>query len=597
MAFLPFLSGLAEGTSEAFGKISEENRKNKTANNKLVADSILERLKTDDGLQPEEQTHLLDQYLDLHGVDKKTKQAIIDHSGYARNAIAEHTRKQATESAQATMAHGPAQLSDTPMPTGDSLEDLPTFSSTTHAFAPAIPQFQPKSAGQLKFEESEPRKVQGEKDAAAATREAQRAMATGEIDDKIAILGKYKGSPFEDDVRRIVGAAPKGAGAFTVSPSMRGEELMSLYQQSGRPVPADVKPHRLYKATFDSEKKPVSHFAQDETAVAGGDALGSSFVNMFQEDAAGNPVVPGEMYTSLHAKEGGALIGIIPKAIVGSVTDTMEPLIQPQADGSSRIVMVPKHTTNQKTVNGAPVANGPQVPSMPVGAPGASATAAGGPQTGFGSATPKTPLPTAPSGLGTPPPQPKGADPYTASFRPGSIVGAKALSTKEFENLQNAKEALKGLEKLKQAIKDDPSILAKAALPGKLGARDFERTRGNIADVITRLRTGAALNEQEEKFYINQLPGLLDQISQHVGEPDAVDNAFKLHEDMFNSVVQHYGRRAPGGDMYPGNFDVDYGKVPKKADAKSATPNTALPNNPTTAPDKDEIRRRLRGGK
>ncbi len=56
----------------------------------------------------------------------------------------------------------------------------------------------------------------------------------------------------------------------------------------------------------------------------------------------------------------------------------------------------------------------------------------------------------------------------------------------------------------------DKSQLQLAAIPLSLGARDTATALKEAADVITRLRTGAALNESEQKFYSGQLPSYLD---------------------------------------------------------------------------------------
>lgn len=602
MSFLPFLSGLAGGVSDTYGKIADEKRKNDAANKKLVADSIQKRLETDDSLLPDEQTHLLDQYLDLHGVDKKHKESIINASGYFRNAIGENNRKAATDSARASMAN-PAQLSDVSAPPAkpdDLAGDLPVYQSqaTATQLAPEIPKFQAKTAGQLKFEDSQPRVKQGEIDKATAAREAARIAAVGTIEDKIEILKRFKGSPYEDEVRKMVGAAPANTGAFKTQSGVRGHAVADYYRMKGVEVPQGLNPNGLYNLMLTPDQKPAGFVGQEEDAVASAPAQGASFVGMFENDLAGNALNPAMSYVPLHAKKGGDLIGLLPAAQYGTSNSQVNWKVITQADGTSVARPFVETSVTEKTANGQPVANAPApsaVPSMPVGV---APTQAGAP-----TPTPAHPLPNAPSAMTPTAPRVTGPNPYSSKFGVGTIVGAKPLTDKEFQNLQGAKEALRGIKDLRAMIEKDPKVLALAAIPGSLGARKYARISGNIADIVTRLKTGAALNEQEEAFYKGQLPGLMDLIGQHFNDPGAIEAALKLHEDMFNSVIQNYGRRAPGGSYYPGEFKVDYSMVPKEDAAKltgkgETTPKTALPAAPATGvPDKDEIRRQLRGGK
>lgn len=79
---------------------------------------------------------------------------------------------------------------------------------------------------------------------------------------------------------------------------------------------------------------------------------------------------------------------------------------------------------------------------------------------------------------------------------------------------QNAKDdAVSGLgaiQRIRQLLADDPTILGKAVLPGFIGrmagAGEFKAVRDEATDVKTRIRTGAALNEQEIDFYADQAP-------------------------------------------------------------------------------------------
>ena len=80
-------------------------------------------------------------------------------------------------------------------------------------------------------------------------------------------------------------------------------------------------------------------------------------------------------------------------------------------------------------------------------------------------------------------------------------------------------------------IQADPSVLVKGAIPGRLGARSFHALRSEVTDVITRLRTGAALNENEEVFYSGQVPGALD-----LSEPEAIETKLTVLEELFTGL-------------------------------------------------------------
>lgn len=118
----------------------------------------------------------------------------------------------------------------------------------------------------------------------------------------------------------------------------------------------------------------------------------------------------------------------------------------------------------------------------------------------------------------------------------GSGTGGK-VSGKDREN---AAAGLESLALYEQKLKEDPNILIKASLPGSIGARDFVALGKEVADVYTRLRTGAALNEQEIAFYNSQLPGLLDMT-----QPETIP----VKIGLFKRLFQRFSQAEPVGDM------------------------------------------------
>lgn len=125
-------------------------------------------------------------------------------------------------------------------------------------------------------------------------------------------------------------------------------------------------------------------------------------------------------------------------------------------------------------------------------------------------------------------------------------AGAAASGIEAVKTRENANSGLRALKTIKSELYDTngnlkTEVLQKAALPGSLFARKYETAVREASDVLTRLRTGAALNENEEKFYRSQLPTLLD-----LTDPEAIDYKLKVIEDLFNALAQ-YGQGVSGG--------------------------------------------------
>lgn len=101
---------------------------------------------------------------------------------------------------------------------------------------------------------------------------------------------------------------------------------------------------------------------------------------------------------------------------------------------------------------------------------------------------------------------------------------AKPLTATQKVTKTNAESGLRALTKMESElgmttdqagnpVYNNKGKVWKAAIPGQLGARQFAAARKEASDVITRLRTGAALNKEEADFYMSQLPSPLDSDS------------------------------------------------------------------------------------
>jgi hypothetical protein len=86
----------------------------------------------------------------------------------------------------------------------------------------------------------------------------------------------------------------------------------------------------------------------------------------------------------------------------------------------------------------------------------------------------------------------------------------KPLGVEQQKTKFNAESGMRALQTLEQKLSSDPAVLLKGSIPGAPGARVFQTARKEATDVITRLRTGAAINKNEEKFYMSQLPAFGD---------------------------------------------------------------------------------------
>lgn len=151
-----------------------------------------------------------------------------------------------------------------------------------------------------------------------------------------------------------------------------------------------------------------------------------------------------------------------------------------------------------------------------------------------------TPIPGGPT---TAEGQPMGTRTFSAMKRAPETV-------KQEENAADGLRALDDIEKeLGKTVGPGGEVTFTAAgeklpllsLPFSPGARVLRNARDAAVDVITRLRTGAALNMNEEKFYANQVPTLAD-----LTEPRAIqvklDRLRALYEAFQN------GRIRKGGD-------------------------------------------------
>jgi len=106
-----------------------------------------------------------------------------------------------------------------------------------------------------------------------------------------------------------------------------------------------------------------------------------------------------------------------------------------------------------------------------------------------------------------------------------------------------ATSGLKAIAKLREELKK-PGTLAALAVPGSPGARTAMAARNEMVDVLTRIRTGAALNADEQAFYNRQAPGLIDSL---FNDPDTIAYKLSIFEDNFKGLAPPEKKTPSGG--------------------------------------------------
>jgi hypothetical protein len=134
------------------------------------------------------------------------------------------------------------------------------------------------------------------------------------------------------------------------------------------------------------------------------------------------------------------------------------------------------------------------------------------------------------------------------SFSPQT--NTKPLSAEASKTVNNAMTGLTSLDQLESIMASDPSARTKQAIPGRsalgglganvLGTSSYDAAQKNIIDVITRLRTGAAITESEERFYRSMMPQAFDP-------PEVAQQKLQVFRDLFTGVANQTG--SAGSDL------------------------------------------------
>ena len=112
----------------------------------------------------------------------------------------------------------------------------------------------------------------------------------------------------------------------------------------------------------------------------------------------------------------------------------------------------------------------------------------------------------------------------------------KPLGVEAQKMQNNAQSGLSSLDDLESLIANDPSVVNRAALPDVaplntvLGTSQYRAAITNVQDAMTRLRSGASMNEQEAARFDRMLPRFGDS-------PEIVQYKLQQFRDYYNTVA------------------------------------------------------------
>ena len=568
-AFSHLLTGLLSGASETYSKQLEEQKKQKQRQDELMASSMEDRLKNDPNLTPDDQVAILQQVGKLRGFDNKTIQAMTQASGYLRRQVEEQQRQKQFSGPQPGIdisRHERAPEAGLE----PSLSNLPQQVTRPGAAFPDIPNMPQRTVGDIATEKESALKISQTKQLAHIQSEIRRTDALGNIEDKLAIAQKYKGTPLETQVFQMLNMTPRTtmAPGIIVPGVMRGSKLIEVIKAQGGD-PTGIDPSGAYKTVLGSDRKTInSFFPTEDTTVAGGKAvIGSLLINSFPKDAFDNPTNPGGMYVVVRNQAGGKPIEIIPETELATYSKKNSVQFVEQSDGSIRAVPFTESSVAQKVVPGAGTGGLGAIPSPPAGVLGTPKSAATIPSTPTIPTAPKTPTPVAQQTGGPPGP-------------PGStIVGAKSVNipegtvskiTAQQDLIREGEEIQKLLPKVKRII---------GPLAGALSGLSFNHlggyglTNDEIA-ALTRIRDfvatkafeqgGKTLPMGEQAIYTKHLP--------HEGDtPVQLIEKLKFFLPRYKKDLENQLRGLTGNER----------KQLERGQGASPTPNTPLPGGPT----------------
>lgn len=120
----------------------------------------------------------------------------------------------------------------------------------------------------------------------------------------------------------------------------------------------------------------------------------------------------------------------------------------------------------------------------------------------------------------------------------GGAGKEKPLSAEASKIVSNAQTGIQALDDFEGALKDDPSIAGKRVIPGRgmlgglvggaLGTSSADAAANQIVDVIARLRTGAAITNDEAKRFQTFIPQAFDDPATRNQKLNYLRNQFEM---------------------------------------------------------------------
>jgi hypothetical protein len=132
-------------------------------------------------------------------------------------------------------------------------------------------------------------------------------------------------------------------------------------------------------------------------------------------------------------------------------------------------------------------------------------------------------------------------------IRQSGQAGQKPMSAEAAKVTSNAQLGLQALDDLEGTISSDPSALRNSVIPGRgvaggilgraLGTQELDAARQQVVDVIARLRTGAAITNDEAARFTQFLPVAADT-------PDVQAQKLNYLRTQFADILQRTGNSA-----------------------------------------------------
>lgn len=146
----------------------------------------------------------------------------------------------------------------------------------------------------------------------------------------------------------------------------------------------------------------------------------------------------------------------------------------------------------------------------------------------------------------------------------------KKLTAEQEKTMLNAQSGIMALDVLQNALDTNPNIFKLISFaPFGIGWTDIRLAQKEAADVITRLRTGAALNQHEMDFYKNYVPQWQDDPQRAQFKINFLKNFYKLFADnpetTFPEIKKAMAKTLKSGEILVINKQTgEMGALPAK---------------------------------